>query len=146
MDMQKWNEAMQYWHSLPQEKFYKLREAAVNQMIESGCEEIGTSDVNHEVFHLIISGRHLEILEELEVTPIHLLTEKEFNELPEDIRHKYPSIKRSWNPSHSNYWFLEISRYVMNGGKLNKKVWDSLHPQAQTYLKHVVPNPCEVGA
>jgi len=58
-----WDEAMRIWFALPKEEHLLLRRAAVRRMVDRGCEEIGTSDVNGEVFAIVTAG---EVLEEIE--------------------------------------------------------------------------------
>jgi len=60
----KWDDAMKVWKDLPEEEYFLLRRAAVRQMTERGCEEIGTSDVNGEVYNLVSLGEHLQAIEE----------------------------------------------------------------------------------
>jgi len=59
-----WEEAMQIWKQLPKEEHDLLRRAAVRQMLERGCDEIGTSDVNHEVYKLVSYGEHKVAIED----------------------------------------------------------------------------------
>jgi len=59
-----WDEAMDIWEKLPKDQHFLLRRAAVRQMVERGCEEVGTSDVNHEVYDLVSHGDHMQAIEE----------------------------------------------------------------------------------
>lgn len=59
-----WDEAMKIWKNLPKEEHDLLRQAAVRQMLERGCDEIGTSDVNHEVYKLVSYGDYKEAIKE----------------------------------------------------------------------------------
>lgn len=59
-----WDEAMKIWKNLPKEEHDLLRRAAVRNMLDRGCEEIGTSDVNHEVYKLVSYGDHEMAIEE----------------------------------------------------------------------------------
>ena len=59
-----WDEAMKIWKNLPKEEHDLLRRAAVRNMLDRGYEEIGTSDVNHEVYKLVSYGDHEMAIEE----------------------------------------------------------------------------------
>ena len=59
-----WDEAMRLWFAMPKEEHFLLRRAAVQRMINKGCEEIGTSDVNHEVFAIVTAGEVQEAMEQ----------------------------------------------------------------------------------
>jgi hypothetical protein len=57
-------EAMRIWKNLPKEEHDLLRRAAIQKMLERGCDEIGTSDVNHEVYSLVSCGDHEVAIED----------------------------------------------------------------------------------
>jgi len=59
-----WDEAMDIWEALPKEKHFLLRRAASRQMTERGCEEVGTSDINWEVFYLVSEGNYKQAIKE----------------------------------------------------------------------------------
>jgi hypothetical protein len=55
---------MKIWKDLPKEEYHLLRRAAVQKMIDHGCEEVGTSDVNHEVYAMVAFGEYREAIED----------------------------------------------------------------------------------
>lgn len=59
-----WDEAMSVWKNLPpiQEKI--VHQAAIRYMIDSGFQEIGSSDINHVVYGLINSGTYKDAIRE----------------------------------------------------------------------------------
>ena len=52
-----WNEAFHSFKLLGKDIQGILRNCAVQHMIESGCEEAGSSDINHELFSMYRIGR-----------------------------------------------------------------------------------------
>lgn len=52
-----WNEAFHSFKLLGKDIQSILRNCAVQHMIERGCEEVGSSDVNHELFSMYRTGR-----------------------------------------------------------------------------------------
>jgi len=64
MERMKWETAMGIWKNLPAEEEQLLRRAACRRMIDRGCEEIGTSDVNCEVYNMVAFGDYREEIEE----------------------------------------------------------------------------------
>lgn len=52
-----WNEAFHSFKLLSKDIQSILRNCAVQHMIERGCEEVGSSDVNHELFSMYRTGR-----------------------------------------------------------------------------------------
>jgi hypothetical protein len=64
MERMAWETAMGIWKNLPAEENRLLRRAAVQKMIDRGCEEVGTSDVNHEVYALVSFGEYHEAIED----------------------------------------------------------------------------------
>lgn len=55
-------EAMAIWKGMSQVQQLILRKLAVKQMIERGCEEIGTSDVNWQVYDIIKNEDYKKLL------------------------------------------------------------------------------------
>ena len=47
---QDWKEAFDSYKNLPEESRMMLRGGAADALIERGAEEVGSSDVNHELF------------------------------------------------------------------------------------------------
>jgi hypothetical protein len=64
MERMAWETAMGIWKNLSAEENRLLRRAAVQKMIDRGCEEVGTSDVNHEVYALVAFGEYREAIED----------------------------------------------------------------------------------
>jgi hypothetical protein len=46
----RWKKAMDWWKTNPHSTL--IRKVACDKMIQRGCEEIGSSDVNHEVYSM----------------------------------------------------------------------------------------------
>ena len=46
----RWKKAMDWWKNSSDSIL--IRKAACDKMIQRGCEEIGSSDVNHEVYSM----------------------------------------------------------------------------------------------
>jgi len=64
MERMTWEAAMKIWKDLPAEENRLLRRASVQRMIARGVEEVGTSDVNHEVYALVAFGEYREAIED----------------------------------------------------------------------------------
>lgn len=63
-----WEAAMDIWYNLPIPERWALRAAAVQHLVDSGFEEVGSSDINHIVYGFVRSGTYLdEIKNQLEV-------------------------------------------------------------------------------
>jgi hypothetical protein len=45
-----WDKAMDWWRNNPHSMI--IRNLACNRMIQRGCEEIGSSDINHTVYSM----------------------------------------------------------------------------------------------
>ena len=56
-------EAMDVWKKMPKTQQVVLRKLAVRNMIDRGCEEIGTSDVNWEVYSIIKNEDYKTLVE-----------------------------------------------------------------------------------
>jgi hypothetical protein len=48
--MDVWKKAMDWWENSPHRQI--IRNLACNRMIKRGCEEIGSSDINHTVYSM----------------------------------------------------------------------------------------------
>lgn len=58
-DHYQWDLCFDAFHALEPETRNILRNCAVNHLIADGCEEVGSSDTNHELFSMWkISGRN----------------------------------------------------------------------------------------
>lgn len=64
-----WEDAMTLWKNLPpiQEKI--VRQAAIDKMLACGCEEIGSSDINHAVYGMVNSGTYKDAIREFGIEP-----------------------------------------------------------------------------
>ncbi len=59
-----WDEAMDIWQALPREEHFLLRRAASRRISEGGAGEVGTSDVNWEVFYIVSEDDHKRVIKE----------------------------------------------------------------------------------
>lgn len=48
----KWKECFELFNILAPDFQHVLRKCAAERLIKSGCEEVGSSDVNHELFNM----------------------------------------------------------------------------------------------
>ena len=48
----KWTECFELFRILAPDFQHVLRKCAAEHLIERGCEEVGSSDVNNELFHM----------------------------------------------------------------------------------------------
>lgn len=52
MDNTNWDEAMAWWKSYSVTLQQAIRRIASDKLVEEGAEEVGSSDVNHKVYHI----------------------------------------------------------------------------------------------
>lgn len=59
--------------------------------------------------------------------PVIEITFEEWKELTPEQKEKYPPVfDGKCDISHSNYYICALHEHVMNGGQINKRVWESL--------------------
>lgn len=51
-----WDAIMAQYNALPFEQRQQLRRAAADKLVADGAEEVGTSDVNHQIYVMIKNG------------------------------------------------------------------------------------------
>lgn len=51
----RWQEAMDFWKSQPECIRTIIRNCACEALVADGAEEVGSSDVNHQIYHFYIA-------------------------------------------------------------------------------------------
>lgn len=64
--------------------------------------------------------------------PIHEMTYKEWDDLPLATKAQYP--KDFCNPNWTGYYINSLLAHIQKGGKITKKVWDSMPESYQKFL------------
>lgn len=65
------------------------------------------------------------------------LTEEEWDALNFEQKTHYPPVFDGLcNASHSNYYLCALQDHIQRGGKIPKRVWDSLHDDYKIWLNY----------
>lgn len=71
--------------------------------------------------------------------PIHEITYKEWEDLPLDVKAQYP--RKLCNPNWRGYYINLLLAHIQDGGKITKKIWESLPIGYQNFLIRPANNP-----